>query len=116
MTIVEGGKFHGFDHIVFWVGNAKQAASFYSTRLGFEPVGYRGLETGHRDVATHVVKQDKIFFVFQSPLDPKETLINGHISKHGDGVRDVAFTVDNARLIFQVLSICYDKFNFIESC
>lgn len=65
-------------------------------------MAYRGLETGHREVATHVVKQDKIFFAFQSPLNPDEQLINTHIMKHGDGVRDVAFQVDNARLIFQV--------------
>jgi 4-hydroxyphenylpyruvate dioxygenase len=90
--------------VVFWVGNAKQAASYYSTRFGFEPLAYRGLETGHREIATHVVKQDKIFFVFQSPLNPTEQVINKHIALHGDGVRDVAFAVDDARLVFQVLN------------
>jgi len=100
---VTSGRYHGFDHIVFWVGNAKQAASFYCTRFGFKPVAYRGLETNHRDIVSHVVQLDKIFFVFQSPLNPGEMLLNGHIAKHGDGARDVAFTVDNCRNIFQVL-------------
>lgn len=102
LSVTEGGKYLGFDHVVFWVGNAKQAASYYSTRFGFEPVAYRGLETGHREIATHVVRQDRIFFVLQSPLTPNETAINAHIVKHGDGVRDVAFTVDDTRLIFAV--------------
>lgn len=64
-------------------------------------MAYRGLETGHREVASHVVKLDKIFFVFQSPLSPTEQAMNAHIVKHGDGVRDVAFTVDDCRLVFQ---------------
>lgn len=55
-----GGKFIAFDHITFYVGNAKQAASYYTTRLGFEPLAYQGLETGHRQFAKHVVKQNKV--------------------------------------------------------
>lgn len=85
-----------------WVGNAKQAASYYCTRFGFERVAYRGLETNHRDVVSHVLRQDKIFLVLQSPLNPDEKEMNGHLSKHGDGVKDVAFTVDDATGIFKV--------------
>lgn len=55
-----GGKFIAFDHITFYVGNAKQAASYYTTRLGFEPLAYQDLETGHRQFAKHVVKQNKV--------------------------------------------------------
>ncbi|XP_033231045.1 uncharacterized protein LOC117182113 isoform X4 [Belonocnema kinseyi] len=54
-----GGKFLSFDHMKFWVGNAKQAASFYCTKLGFQPLCYRGLETGSRHTAAHVVKQNE---------------------------------------------------------
>lgn len=49
-----------FDHLLFYVGNAKQAASYYVTRLGFEYLAYQGLETGHRKYAKHVVKQNKV--------------------------------------------------------
>ena len=87
---------------MFWVGNAKQAASWYVTRFGFEALCYRGLETGHRDCVSHVVRQNKVTFVFQSPLNPDETVMNAHLAKHGDGVRDVAFTVDDAVAIFKV--------------
>lgn len=55
-----GGKFIAFDHITFYVGNAKQAASYYTTRLGFKPCAYQGLETGHRKFAKHVVRQNKV--------------------------------------------------------
>lgn len=37
-----------------------QAASYYCNKLGFEELAYRGLETGSREVVSHVVKQDKV--------------------------------------------------------
>ena len=61
----ERGKFLNFHHIEWWVGNAKQAASYYCARLGFEPFAYKGLETGNRDVACHAVRQNDIKFVFK---------------------------------------------------
>jgi len=60
----EIGKFYGFSHATFWVGNAKQAASFYCSRLGFEYLAYQGLETGNRDFATHVVSNGEVRFAF----------------------------------------------------
>ncbi|XP_011164549.1 4-hydroxyphenylpyruvate dioxygenase [Solenopsis invicta] len=97
-----GGKFLSFDHIKFWVGNAKQAASFYRCRMGFQPVGYRGLENGFRRTATHVVRQNKIVFVFESPYEPDNEEMSDHLSRHGDGVRDVAFNVEDIDTIVKV--------------
>jgi 4-hydroxyphenylpyruvate dioxygenase len=97
----ETGKFLCFDHVTFWVGNAKQAASHYCVHFGFVPLAYKGLETGSRKVAAHVVKQNKIIFVFQSmlePYNPKE--MGEHLSKHGDGVKDVSFAVEDLDAIF----------------
>ncbi|KAK6637295.1 hypothetical protein RUM44_007710 [Polyplax serrata] len=91
----EGGKFLSFDHITFWVGNAKQAASYYCTRLGFEPLAYKGLETGSRKHATHVVRQNKIIFAFVSAYEPYDKEVSDHLIKHGDGVKDVAFSVED---------------------
>ena len=85
--------FTGYDHLHFWVTNAKQAASFYVLRFGFTPVAYRGLETGSRDVVTHVVQQNKVFLAFSSPLNPVESEMTRRISIKGDAVKDVAFTV-----------------------
>ncbi|XP_055862339.1 4-hydroxyphenylpyruvate dioxygenase-like [Biomphalaria glabrata] len=99
----EGGRFLSFDHVTFWVGNAKQAASYYCTRLGFEPFMYRGLETGSRNVASHVVKQNKIIYVFQSMLEPdKPADMASHLTKHGDGVKDVAFEVEDLDAIVKI--------------
>ena len=96
------GKFVGFDHVVFWVGNAKQAAAYYTSRLGFNYLAYKGLETGTRDVASHVVSNNKVIFEFQSSYDPKDkNRIGEHVQKHGDGVRDVAFTVEDCKAVFE---------------
>lgn len=89
------GKLISFDHITFWVGNAKQAAAYYCNHMGFEPFAYKGLETGTRDVASHVVKQNDILFAFSSPLNPGNEQMSRHMSAHGDGVRDIAFSVQD---------------------
>ncbi|XP_037933919.1 4-hydroxyphenylpyruvate dioxygenase [Teleopsis dalmanni] len=98
----EAGKFLSFDHLTFYVGNAKQAASYYTTRLGFEPLGYQGLETGNRRFAKHAVRQNKIVFVFISAYNPDEKEHGAHLMKHGDGVKDVAFEVDDLDVIFKI--------------
>ncbi|KAG0078085.1 hypothetical protein BGZ90_005980 [Linnemannia elongata] len=94
------GNYEGFDHVTFWVGNAKQAASFYTTRFGFKEIAYSGLETGSRDICSHVVQQDTITFVFKSPLNPNNKVFSDHLAVHGDGVKDVAFTVDDVHSIY----------------
>jgi 4-hydroxyphenylpyruvate dioxygenase len=84
-----------FDHCELYVSNAKQAAHYYRTAFGFLPIAYKGLETGSRDRVSYVMKQNKIRFVLTSPLE-KNTAIGRHIDVHGDGVKDVSFTVDDA--------------------
>jgi len=100
----EKGRFLAFDHIEWWVGNAKQAASHYCIRFGFKPYAYKGLETGERKVACHAVKQNNTIFVFKSSYEPgtQETLTMGeHLTKHGDGAKDVAFTVEDLDAIME---------------
>ena len=87
---------HGTDYIEFWVGNAKQSAIYYRAAFGFELVAYRGPETGVRDRASYLLVQDKLRFLITSPLGP-EGEIAEHVHQHGDGVRDMAFWVDDAR-------------------
>src|SRR5215472_2792395 len=84
-----------WDHIEFYVGNAKQAAEFYCMAFGFVPVAYSGLETGSRDRASYVVQQGKIRFVLSSGLGP-ESPISVHALLHGDGVKDIALEVPDA--------------------
>lgn len=90
----------GFDHIHFYVGNAKQAAHCFRA-LGFTPVAYKGLETGSRDSASWVVQQGTARFVFTSALGP-EGPIAEHVKLHGDGVHDVAFEVPDAEEAYRV--------------
>uniref|UniRef100_A0A6J0UCL8 4-hydroxyphenylpyruvate dioxygenase n=1 Tax=Pogona vitticeps TaxID=103695 RepID=A0A6J0UCL8_9SAUR len=97
----EKGRFLHFHSLTFWVGNAKQAASFYCNKMGFEELAYRGLETGSREVASHVVRQDKIIFVFSSALNPGNQEMGEHLVKHGDGVKDIAFEVEDCDFIVQ---------------
>jgi 4-hydroxyphenylpyruvate dioxygenase len=88
-------KLLGFDHVTFAVGNAKQAAHYYQSVYGFDLVGYRGLEQGDRETASYVLKQNEVIFVLNSPYKSASPL-NNLLSKHGDGVTDIAFAVDDA--------------------
>ena len=86
---------NGTDYIEFYVSNAKQAAYYYQTAFGFQPVAYAGLETGLRDRESYVVQQGKIRFVLTSPLK-SGTEIGKHIDKHGDAIKVIALWVDDA--------------------
>lgn len=79
----------GWDHVEFYVGNAKQAAHFYEKVFGFTPVAYRGLQTGCRDRASYVLQQGVIRFVLTSALLPDHE-ITRHQTLHGDGVKVIA--------------------------
>ncbi|KAI7900098.1 4-hydroxyphenylpyruvate dioxygenase [Cokeromyces recurvatus] len=97
----ETNPYSGFDHLRFTVMNAKQAASFYCTRLGFKHIAYRGLETGSRETASHVVKQGDAIFVFESPIHPTaQREMAQEISVRGDGVKDIAFNVKDCRAVY----------------
>jgi 4-hydroxyphenylpyruvate dioxygenase len=91
---------NGTDYIEFWVGNAKQSALFYRAAFGFRLRAYRGPETGTRDRASYLLEQGKIRLVLTTPMGP-EGEIAAHIAKHGDGVRDIAFWVDDTRDAYQ---------------
>lgn len=86
----------GTDYVEFYVGNAKQAAHFYKTAFGFQSHAYAGLETGVRDRASYVLKQDKIRLVLTTALN-SESPIGEHVKKHGDGVKVIALWVEDAR-------------------
>ena len=90
----------GTDHIEFYVGNAKQAAHFYKTAFGFQSLAYAGLETGLKDRASYVLKQDKIRIVLTTALNSKSE-IGEHVKKHGDGVKVIALWVDDARKSYE---------------
>ena len=86
---------NGLDHVEFWVGNARQAAHYYRALWGFTPIAYAGLETGVRDRTSYVLRQHDITLVVTGALGP-DSPIAEHVRAHGDGVHDIAFSVDDA--------------------
>ena len=86
---------NGTDYVEFYVGNAKQAAHFYKTAFGFRSLAYSGLETGDSTKTSYVLVQDKIRIVLTTPMSGNKD-IEGHITKHGDGVKVIALWVDDA--------------------
>jgi 4-hydroxyphenylpyruvate dioxygenase len=97
----EVGKFEAFDHLHFYVSNAKQIAAYYVLRLGFEYYAYKGLETGSREVATWVVRQNDIVLAFSSPLVPVPSDLGKRILITGDAVKDVAFRVADCKALYE---------------
>ena len=85
----------GTDFVELYVGNAKQSAFYYMAAWGFQPLAYKGLETGSKEEVSYVLQQGKIKLVLTSPL-VAGGLINKHINDHGDGVKTIALWVDNA--------------------
>ncbi|RFM28927.1 4-hydroxyphenylpyruvate dioxygenase [Deminuibacter soli] len=85
----------GTDYVEFYVGNARQAAHYYKTAFGFQSLAYAGPETGVKDRASYAVTQNKLTFVFTTPLR-SDNPIADHIYKHGDGVKVLALRVDDA--------------------
>jgi 4-hydroxyphenylpyruvate dioxygenase len=90
----------GTDYIEFYVGNAKQAAHYYMTAFGFSGIAYAGPETGIRDKASYVVRQNKLVFVFTSALRPGSE-ISAEVTRHGDGVKAIALLVEDAESAWQ---------------
>lgn len=90
----------GTDYVEFYVGNAKQAAHYYKTAFGFQSEAYAGLETGLRDRASYVIKQDKIRLVLTTALN-SDSPIGEHVKKHGDGVKIIALWVEDARSAYE---------------
>ena len=86
----------GTDYVEFYVGNAKQAAHFYKTAFGFQSVAYSGPETGVKDRASYVVRQNKLTLMLTTPMRAKNDIAD-HIYKHGDGVKVLALRVEDAK-------------------
>ncbi|MFT5423296.1 MAG: 4-hydroxyphenylpyruvate dioxygenase [Phycisphaerales bacterium] len=83
------------DHVRFYVGNAKQAAYFYAHTFGFNISQVADLTTGSREEADYLLTQGNIRLLLTSPLNDQHPAAD-EIKKFGDGVKDIALTVDNA--------------------
>ncbi|CAG8015979.1 unnamed protein product [Penicillium olsonii] len=107
-----GPAYVGFDHIHWFVGNPKQSASYWITRMGFRPIAYSGPENGSPYLVSYVVANCGATFILTGPVcgPPKHSSedlmcrasdherttladVHEHLTVHGDGVKDVAFRI-----------------------
>jgi 4-hydroxyphenylpyruvate dioxygenase len=99
-TPVDPMPVHGIDHVEFYVGNAAQAAYYYTRAFGFTETAYRGLETGSRDRVSHVLEQGRIRIVLTGTLTGEDE-IAAHHHRHGDGVITIALSVPDAAAAYE---------------
>jgi 4-hydroxyphenylpyruvate dioxygenase len=86
----------GTDYVEFYVGNAKQAAHYYMTAFGFQPLAYAGPETGVKELASYAIRQNNLTFVLTTSLRINNPIAD-HVYKHGDGVKVLALRVNDAK-------------------
>jgi 4-hydroxyphenylpyruvate dioxygenase len=104
----------GTDYIEFYVGNAMQAAHYYKTAFGFQSIAYAGPETGVKDRASYVIRQNKLTFVLTSALRA-DSEIAGHVATHGDGIKAIALMVSDAAAAWET-TINKGAKSFREPC
>ncbi|MCC3653667.1 MULTISPECIES: 4-hydroxyphenylpyruvate dioxygenase [Streptomyces] len=93
----------GMHAVVFAVGNAKQAAHYYSTAFGMKRVAYSGPENGCRETASYVLESGGARFVLTSVIKPateRGRFLAEHVAAHGDGVIDLALEVPDVRAAY----------------
>src|SRR5947208_13194459 len=90
----------GWDHLEFWVGNARQFAHFLASGFGFDITAYAGPETGVHDRSSYVLESGAVRIVVTGALPP-DSPISTHVRAHGDGVRDIALAVTDARAAYR---------------
>jgi len=88
-------QLHGWDHIEWWVGNARAVTAWMASGFGFDVIAYSGPETGVSDRVSYVLAQGEIRFVITAGLGP-ESDVARHVLLHGDGIRHLAWRVDDA--------------------
>ncbi|MGW0334182.1 4-hydroxyphenylpyruvate dioxygenase [Streptomyces sp. NPDC003011] len=89
----------GIDHVEFNVGDAQQAAFYLCTAFGFRVCGQAGPETGLKEHRSLLLRQGGIQLLLTSALTPR-TSVADHVSRHGDGVANIAFGTTDARKAF----------------
>jgi 4-hydroxyphenylpyruvate dioxygenase len=85
----------GWDHLEWWVGNARAVTAWLCRGFGFEVIAYAGPETGRRDRVSYVLAAGDTRFVVTAGLDP-EGEVAEHVRLHGDGIRHLAWQVNDA--------------------
>jgi 4-hydroxyphenylpyruvate dioxygenase len=88
------------DHVRFFVGNAKQAATFYAYMFGFQIEQVADLTTGSREEASYLLTQGNIRLLLTTGLHADHPA-SKEVALYGDGVKDVALTVFDAEKSYE---------------
>ena len=89
------------DHVRFYVGNARQSAYFYAHCFGFQVSQFADLTTGSREEATFLLTQGNIRLLLTTGLH-KDHPAQQEVLLHGDGIKDLAFTVADATAAWEL--------------
>ncbi len=100
--VVHPFRLKGIHHIELVVGNALQASYYYRKAFGLAQVAYLGPETGARGRASYVLGNGTVRLVVSSPLSHEDPR-NVFLTLHGDGVKDLAFEVDDAEAAYRAV-------------
>src|SRR4051794_37418765 len=100
MTDHDDFPVEGIDHVHLVVGNAKQAAHYYSSAFGMCVTASRGPETGARALASYVLESGSARFVLTAVHAGTDA--SRHVADHGDGVVDVALRVLDAAHAYEL--------------
>ncbi|MEZ4704736.1 MAG: 4-hydroxyphenylpyruvate dioxygenase [Bdellovibrionota bacterium] len=85
----------GFDYVEFYVGSAKMAAYWYQRAFGMKLKAFRGMETGDRKQSCYYLEKNQVKIVLTSAIDPGHHEIQSFLQTHGDGVKRVAYRVQD---------------------
>lgn len=85
----------GWDHLEWWVGNARAVTAWLTSGYGFHVAAYCGPETGVKDRVSYLLEHGDIRFVVTAGLHP-DSEVSAHVLRHGDGVRNVAWRVSDS--------------------
>lgn len=96
---IDDCKIDDIDYIEIYTGNARQSAFYYCKLLGFQILAYRGLETGSRSDVSYVLSQGDMKFVITGTYDANHSIAE-YVKQHGDGVKNIAFRVDNVDKVY----------------
>jgi 4-hydroxyphenylpyruvate dioxygenase len=85
----------GWDHLEWWVGNARAMTAWLTSGFGFDVLAYSGPETGVTDRVSYLLGQGDVRFVVTAGLAP-DSEVSRHVLRHGDGIRHLAWRVGDA--------------------
>ncbi|WEV24349.1 4-hydroxyphenylpyruvate dioxygenase [Streptomyces sp. 71268] len=92
-------KIAAVDHVEFYVGDAQQSAFYLCTAFGFRLCGQSGPETGQPGQRSLLLRQGGIDVLLTSALAAGHPVAE-YVARHGDGVANIAFAVDDAARAF----------------